>query len=131
MLTIIPENEAGFTIDIALPNSEIAGIEVGDQVKFKFSALPFKEYGEFIGIIKGISTDIKSDNSGNSYYLVEASLSDTQRVSYKGETRNIKVGMACEAHVIKEQKKVLYWLLEKINLKDSRFILRQSLLKIS
>lgn len=118
MLTIIPENEAGFTIEIALPNSEIAGIEVGDQVKFKFIALPFKEYVDFIGTIRGIKIDIKSDKSGNSYYLVEASITDTQGVSYKGETRNIKVGMACEAHVIKEQKKVLYWLLEKINLKD-------------
>ncbi len=118
LLTIIPENESGFTVDIALPNSEIAGIEVGDQVKFKFSALPFKEYGEFLGTIKEISTDIKSDKTGNSFYLVKASLADTEAVSYKGETRRIKVGMACEAHVIKEQKKVLYWLLEKINLKD-------------
>ncbi|PKM53954.1 MAG: secretion protein HylD, partial [Firmicutes bacterium HGW-Firmicutes-3] len=109
---------AGYSVDIALPNSEVAGIEVGDVVKFKFSALPFKEYGEFTGTIEQISTDIKSDNSGTSYYLVEAKLTDIEVVSYKGEKRNIKVGMACEAHVIKEQKKILYWLLEKINLKD-------------
>lgn len=76
------------------------------------------EYGEFTGTIEQISTDIKSDNMGNSYYLVEAKLSEVEGVSYKGETRNIRVGMACEAHIIKEQKKILYWLLEKINLKD-------------
>jgi HlyD family secretion protein len=118
LLTIIQDNQAGYSVDIALPNSEVAGIEVGDVVKFKFSALPFKEYGEFTGTIEQISTDIKSDNSGTSYYLVEAKLTDIEVVSYKGEKRNIKVGMACEAHVIKEQKKILYWLLEKINLKD-------------
>jgi HlyD family secretion protein len=115
MLTIIPENETGFSVDIAIPNNEVAGIEVGDVVKFKFSALPFQEYGEFTGTIERISTDIKMEGPGNSYYLVEANLGDVEGVSYKGETRDIKVGMDCEAHVIKEQKKVLYWLLEKIN----------------
>ncbi|PKM68128.1 MAG: hypothetical protein CVU95_05660 [Firmicutes bacterium HGW-Firmicutes-2] len=118
LLTIIQDNQAGYSVDIALPNSEVAGIEVGDVVKFKFSALPFTEYGEFTGTIEQISTDIKSDNIGTSYYLVEAKLTGIEVVSYKGEKRNIKVGMACEAHVIKEQKKILYWLLEKINLKD-------------
>ncbi len=118
LLTIIPDDQTGYSVDISLPNSEVAGIEVGAPVKFKFSALPFKEYGEFTGTIEQISTDIKSDNIGTSYYLVEAKLTDIEVVSYKGEKRNIKVGMACEAHVIKEQKKILYWLLEKINLKD-------------
>ncbi len=118
LLTIIPENEAGYIIDIALANREIAGLKTGDKVKFKFSALPFKEYGEFSGKISQISTDAKIDKMGNSYYLAKANLDEIVAVSYKGEKRNIKVGMTCEAHIIKEEKKVLYWLLEKINLKD-------------
>ncbi len=58
------------------------------------------------------------DRMGNSYYGAKANLDDTIAISYKGEKRNIKVGMTCEVHIIKEQKKVLYWLLEKINLRD-------------
>ncbi len=118
LMTIIPENEAGYSVDIALPNSEVAGVEAGDLVKFQFQALPFKEYGEFTGTIEKISSDIKSDSTGSSYYLIEARLNDTEGISYKGEVQAIKIGMACEAYVIKEQKKVLYWLLEKINLRD-------------
>ncbi|MBZ4647232.1 MAG: hypothetical protein JG777_2721 [Clostridia bacterium] len=34
------------------------------------------------------------------------------------EKAEIKVGMACEAQVITKTKKVLYYLLEKINLKE-------------
>lgn len=118
LATIIPEDEYSYTVDIALPNKEVAGIEIGDLIKFQFSALPYKEYGDFTGTVTNISTDIKNDASGGSYYLVEAKLDDAQVISYKGEIRDIKVGMTCEAFIITEQKKILYWLLEKINLRD-------------
>ncbi len=118
LVTIIPENEVGYIVDIALPNREVSGISEGDAVKFKFSALPYKEYGEFTGVIYNISTDAKVDKTGTSYYLLKAKLEDNEGVSYKGEIRSIKVGMSCEAHIIKERKKVLYFLLEKINLRD-------------
>lgn len=118
ILTIIPDESENLTIDIALPNSEVSGIQVGDIVKFQFDALPFREFGEFKGVINSISSDIKIDNYGNSYYLVEAKLLDHQSISYKGENRKVKVGMSCNAYLVKEQKKVFYWLLEKINLKE-------------
>ncbi len=118
LLTIIPETGAGYTVDIVLPNKEIAGLKLDDRVKFRFTALPFKEYGEFNGNITQISVNTRVDEMGNSYYLAKANLDEREGISYKGEKRSIKVGMTCEAHIIKEQKKVLYWLLEKINLID-------------
>ena len=52
------------------------------------------------------------------YYLVEASVDNKILFDYKGNEANIKVGMAGEAQVIVERKKILHYLLEKINLKD-------------
>lgn len=38
--------------------------------------------------------------------------------SYKGIVKEIKVGMVCEAQVVTKSRKILWWLLEKINLLD-------------
>lgn len=118
LATIIPGDETSYTVDIALPNSEVASIQPGDEIKFQFEALPFKEYGEFSGRVTSISSDVKTDGGQGSYYLVEASLEETEGMSYKGEVREIKVGMTSQAYIVTEQKKILYWLLEKVNLKD-------------
>ena len=117
--TIIPVEYSLYTIEIFVPNSEIAGLKVGDKIKYKFDALPYKEYGELKGEIKNISTDSQvNEASGISGYIVEGSIRNQTVYSYKGEAAEIKIGMSCEAHVITEQKKILYYLLEKINLRE-------------
>lgn len=117
--TIIPTEDSLYTIEIFVPNSEIAGLKVGDKIKYKFDALPYKEYGELEGEITNISTDsLVSEKNGMSGYMVEGSIINQTVYSYKGEAAEIKVGMSCEAHVITEQKKILYYLLEKINLRE-------------
>jgi hypothetical protein len=50
--------------------------------------------------------------------LVESEIENKPLFSYKGEEGEIKMGMTCEAQVITKQKKILYYLLEKIHLKD-------------
>lgn len=117
--TIIPDEDSLYTIEIFVPNSKIAGLKVGDKIKYRFDALSYKEYGELEGKITNISTDSQvNEANGTSGYMVEGSIVNQTVYSYKGEAAEIKVGMSCEAHVITEQKKILYYLLEKINLKD-------------
>lgn len=117
--TIIPINDTMYKIEIFMPNSEIAGLKIGDQIKYKFDALPYKEYGQLEGTIGNISSDAKvSDAQGISGYIVEGSISNETVYSYKNEPAEIKIGMTCEAHVITERKKILFYLLEKINLMD-------------
>lgn len=117
--TIIPTNDSMYKVEIFMPNRDIAGIKEGDRIKYKFDALPYKEYGQLEGTITNISVDARvSDGGGISGYLVEGSIANETVYSYKGEPADIKVGMTCEAHVITEQKKILYYLLEKINLMD-------------
>lgn len=117
--TIIPVNDSMYKIEIFMPNSEIAGLKSGDTIKYKFDALPYKEYGQFEGTINNISSDAKvSDAQGISGYIVEGSINNETVYSYKNEPAEIKIGMTCEAHVITEQKKILFYLLEKINLMD-------------
>lgn len=119
VLTIIPESEYQYKVQLLMPNEDIANIEKGQDVKFNFLALPYREYGELTGVISNIGTDARIDQrSGKNHYTVDAVIHNKPLYSYKGKMSEIKVGMACEARVIVKTKKILYYLLEKINLRD-------------
>lgn len=117
--TIIPTNDDMYKIEIFIPNHDIVAIKAGDQIKYKFDALPYKEYGQLEGAITNISVDTAlSDTQGVSGYLIEGSMENEVVYSYKDEPAEIKIGMTCEAHIVTQQKKIIYYLLEKINLKN-------------
>ncbi|MFC4770318.1 HlyD family efflux transporter periplasmic adaptor subunit [Effusibacillus consociatus] len=119
LATIIPENNSQYKIQLSLPNKNIAKIKEGDRVRYHFLALPFDEYGELTGTITKIAKDaILKQETGESFYLAEATLDNKPLHSYKGQEATIKVGMITEAYIVTESKKILYYLLEKIDLRD-------------
>ncbi|MFZ5968284.1 MAG: HlyD family efflux transporter periplasmic adaptor subunit [Bacillota bacterium] len=116
--TIIPDNDSNYKVQIYASNEDITNIKVGDKVRYNFLALPYKEYGELTGKITRIAKDTKINKEGNaSFYLVEADIENKPLVSYKGEEARIKVGMACEVRIVTKTKKILHYLLEKIDLR--------------
>lgn len=119
IFTIVPQDSTTYKVQIVVNNQDIAKIKVGDTIKYNFSALPQKEYGNLTGKIIKISSDVKYDMaSQRNYYSVEASLNEREVYSYNGEKAQVKVGMVNEARVISQQKSILRFVLEKINLLD-------------
>lgn len=119
ILTIIPDKNSAFTIQIFVNNKDVGEIHTGDKVKYSFAALPFREYGQLTGTINSISKDaVTNETNGQSFYVVEATVPATRLVSGDGRQGEIKVGMICEANVITKQKSFLKYFLEKINLLD-------------
>lgn len=120
VLTIVPQTkESTFTVQLSILNQDIANTAVGDQVKLRIHSLPYQEYGQLEGEITRISTDAINDpETGLSYYLAEAVIDQDELVSYKGVPGHIKVGMTTDAHIVSESKKILHFLLEKIDLRD-------------
>lgn len=117
--TIVPENNNQYKIQLYVSNKDIADITEGQKIKCHFLALPYREYGEFTGKVTKVGADAKSgQQSGTTIYSVEAVIDNKPAYSYKGVESEIKVGMACEAYVITKTKKILFYLLEKINLRD-------------
>jgi HlyD family secretion protein len=117
--TIVPDVSTEYRVQLMVPNENIAEVELGQKIKYHFHALPFREYGEAEGIVQKISNDSRVDSeTGISYYVVEATLEETKMESYKGDIREIKAGMVCEAQVVTKSRSILRWLLEKINLRD-------------
>lgn len=117
--TIVPNTGTENRIQLIVSNKDIANIKKGQKIKYHFTALPYREYGELAGIVTKVGTDAMADKaSGVSYYTAEASVAKNELESYKGVKAQIKVGMVCEAQVVTKSKKILLWFLEKINLID-------------
>ena len=86
------------------------------KIKYNIYALPISEYGEVIGTITKISKDIKVDQDNPmGYYLVEGNVENKPLYDYKGKQVNLKIGMNCEAQIITERKKILFYVLEKMD----------------
>lgn len=118
LLSIIPVNESMYKISIAVPNHEIGQIAVGQEVDMNFHAFPKQSFGSLAGTVNSISTDSIVQQDGRSYYSVEASIANKPLVNRKGESGEIRVGMTAEAYVITDSKKIIHYLLEKINLRE-------------
>lgn len=117
VLSIIPENDSDYKANIYVSNEDIGKLKKDMQVKFNVYALPNSEYGYLSGKIVSISKDLKVDsNSGSAYYLVEAKIDNNKLYNSKGQEGNLKAGMACQAQMVTENKRILFYLLEKMNL---------------
>lgn len=117
VLTIIPDSDSKFKVNIYVSNANIGKLSEGMEVKFNVYALPNSEYGYVTGKVTKISKDLKVDsNNSSGYYLVEADVDNTVLYNAKGETADLKMGMACQAQMITENKRILTFLLEKLDL---------------
>jgi HlyD family secretion protein len=116
VLSIIPENDSDYKVNIYVGNEDIGKLKNDMKVKFNVYAFPNSEYGYLTGTITSISNDLKVDqSSGSAYYLVEAILDKNKLYNSKGQKANLKAGMACQAQMITENKRILIYLLEKID----------------
>lgn len=118
LISIIPSNESKYKMSIAVPNAEAGKIAIGNKVDFSFSAFPKQNFGSQKGTITSISTDSIIQQDGLSYYLVEATISNDPLVNRRGERGELRVGMIAQASVITDSKKIIDFVLEKINLKE-------------
>lgn len=116
---IFPESAGGYYAEVYVDNADIAKLKEGQQVKFEIAAYPSSEYGYVTGSIDIIAQDIKVDQaSGSAYYPIKVKCERTTLSNKEGKSGSIKNGMACQAKIVVDEKRVLRYLLEKINLVD-------------
>jgi HlyD family secretion protein len=115
---IIPGTGGDYKMLLAISNADIADIQNGQEIHYRFAAFPFDEYGEMTGRVTKISTDARSNSSGQSYYIADAELDGHILYDKQGEAAEIKVGMTAEARVITRSRKIIFWVLDKLNFLD-------------
>lgn len=115
--TIYPEAESKYYAEIYVENSDIAKIKEEQEVKFEIAAYPSSEYGYFEGTVENIAKDISVDKStGYAYYTVRVKCENMAIKGKDGEEGALMNGMACQAKIVVDEKTVLTYLLEKIDL---------------
>lgn len=117
--TIYPEHESKYYAEIYVDNSDIAKIKEGQEVKFEIAAYPSSQYGYFTGVVETIAKDISIDQStGYAYYWVKIKCNHMTVKNGKGEEASLINGMACQAKIVIDEKNILTYLLEKVDLLD-------------
>lgn len=116
---IIPDNKLGLYAEIYVENADIGQLKIGQKINFEVSAFDSSKYGNFTGNIIKISRDvIINEQTGKSYYIVEAKLDDSSRTDRFGNQANLMNGMAAQAKIITDEQSVLEYFLRKLDLLD-------------
>lgn len=117
--TIYPEAESKYYAEIHVENADIAKVKEGQEVKFEIVSYPSSEYGYFEGTVENIAKDISVDpNTGHSYYVVRVKCENMTLKGKDGEEVTLMNGMACQAKIVIDEKTILTYLLEKVDLLD-------------
>ncbi|WP_407935022.1 MULTISPECIES: ATP-binding cassette domain-containing protein [Clostridium] len=112
-------NSNAYKVELIIPDKDIANIKDGQEIKYSFTSLPYNEYGFLKGSMESISVTSQTDSEkGVVFYKGEGILKNNILYSHKNEEAVIKPGMTCEARIITRRENMLYYLLEKLNLKD-------------
>lgn len=113
--TIVPTTDE-YKVVMYIPEYSISETFVGQEVEYIITAAPNIDFGKIYGTITEISQDSFMDQtSGQKYYKAIATLPCTKLTDKDGQERNLKNGMLVEIHAITGHKKIITWLLEKLN----------------
>lgn len=109
------KKESDFYAEIYVDNAKIGKVFKNQKVKLDILSFPSREYGYFKGQVKNISKDITIDkNTGKAYYIVEVKLQKRKLKDKSGKELKLRNGMACTAKLIKGEKTVLKFIVEKL-----------------
>ncbi|MCL2500964.1 MAG: HlyD family efflux transporter periplasmic adaptor subunit [Defluviitaleaceae bacterium] len=116
VLSVIPARENMIGANIIIGNNDIGLISEGMSVRYDITAMPRRDFGEINGTITRISSDITPDGRMVGFFLVESEIEDRIYYDTRGNGVELRVGMAFEARIVVERQRILFYLLDKLNL---------------
>lgn len=114
--TIIPVNENGLKVRLYVNNAHMAGVDVGDEIKYEVAAFPYTKYGTVEGKITSISKDtmmLGGEHSG--YFIVEGTIENKDMMDSDENEGKIEVGMHLKGRIITGRKTIISYLVEKLS----------------
>lgn len=111
LCTIIPSGSPIY-MDILVANKDIGFIEEEMDVKYKFDAFPYMDYGVIKGKVTAIAPSAVENEQMGFLYHIEGSL-EIPFFEIKGKKYPIKVGMTATAEVITERNTIFVLLFKR------------------
>jgi membrane fusion protein len=112
---IVPE-EPTLVAELYAPSRAVGFVAEGDEVRLRYAAFPYQKFGHARGRVIGVSaTTVAGDpaRGGEPLYRVAVAL-HAQTVAAYGAPRALKPGMAVEADVLLERRRLIEWVLEPL-----------------
>lgn len=118
LLGEIVNKQKDLEVKLVILDKDIGKLKINQKIKYSINALPYMEFGFANGKIKKLGLDSnKDESSGVVYYIGIGNLEEMRLQNYDGERVDIKSGMTCEARIITGKKRMIYYLLDKLNIK--------------
>ena len=116
VLKIIPFTSEENRIELQVSSSDIGKIKEGYKIKYRFPAFPYYDYKGLTGTIKTINPDVSVSENGNMYFTVIGNVDNGTLRNKQGESYFISPGLSVQARIIQKEKRIIEWLLEKVNI---------------
>ena len=116
VLSVVPARGESLNAHVFINNHDIGNIEEGMVVRYDIPALPRRNFGEINGVITRISADIAAEDGLQGFFLVETEVEDRMYYDTHGNGVELRVGMGFEARIIVERQRILFYLLDRLNL---------------
>jgi membrane fusion protein len=112
---IVPEDST-LVAELYAPSRAVGFVAKGGQVRLRYAAFPYQKFGHASGTVLAVSaTTVAGDpaRGGEPLYRVAVAL-QAQTVAAYGVPRALKPGMAVEADVLLERRRLIEWVLEPL-----------------
>ncbi|MGE8218478.1 MAG: HlyD family secretion protein [Stenotrophomonas acidaminiphila] len=121
LASVVPDRSE-LRAELWVPNASIGFMRVGDPVLIRYKAFPYQKYGSYAGRIEEISQSTVSSTElsrqlglkiEESSFRVVAAL-DSQAIPVEGGHRPLRPGMALDADVVLDRRRLVEWVAEPI-----------------
>jgi len=121
LLSILPEGSL-LQAELWLPSRAVGFLEAGNRVILRYPAFPYQKFGQQTGRVLEISrsataapelTGLLGRTISEPLYRVLVEL-DQQTVSAYGKAERLKPGMAVDADILLDRRRLIEWVLEPI-----------------
>ncbi|KVM88440.1 HlyD family secretion protein [Burkholderia stagnalis] len=123
--SIVPEG-ARWQVHLFVPSAAVGFVHVGAPVRVRYQAYPYQKFGQYRARVTSIARTALSAaelstsgmpptdaRAGNAFYRVTATL-DMQTVTAYGKPQSLQAGMALQADVLQERRRLYEWVLEPL-----------------
>ena len=112
LCTILPEDSPLY-MDVTVLNQDVGFLEPGMQVKYKFDAFPFVDYGMLEGKVSAIAPSAVEEGTGRFVYHIRGNM-DKLFFEIKKKRYPVKAGMTATAELVTEKKSLFALLMKKV-----------------
>lgn len=114
VMSLVPASSA-LEAHLLVPSRAIGFVEPGDQVLLRYQAYPHQKFGQRRGTVQRVSRGAiaGADASSEPHYRVIVEL-EQQSVQVRGQSRRLRPGMALEADILGDRRRLWEWLMEPL-----------------